>query len=351
MIDGRAGSAASLMTITATWRPWRRAVYHRENTWALAARALRRIVSGSREDFGQLVPVLGQQVRVSFPDVPLSLVGQFDFRAKPGTREVARHGAAVARPAGSSSSIGSAWKSVDLSAPPATVRRPTVPTYRQSRHAPRSRNRYTDNGRRPDGQPTLPGRSAVNSGCRFAVPEGLAVPGAGGGRAPQLLAACRLICIGSATLAPAPGEHYSPGTMALRTEKCGGAAVGPRSQVPERRPRVALAQGLPGHAFLSGAGHESSPPAPPARDRAPENRHGRRAPRRDRQASDSTHAPPFVRDASARRRSRHPDGAGAPGPPRREHEADLHPRAEPWSIGGAEPSRHDVGSVRNAVAA
>jgi len=73
--------------------------------------------------------------------------------------------------------------------------------------------------------------------------------------------------------------------------------------------------------------------------------------RRNRQAGDSTHAPPFVRDASARRRPRHPDGAGATGPPRREHDADLHPRAEPWPIGGAEPSRHDVGGVRNAVAA
>ena len=52
---------------------------------------------------------------------------------------------------------------------------------------------------------------------------------------------------------------------------------------------------------------------------------------------DLSHAAPLVRDASAGRRVSHPDAAGAAGPLGREHDDDLHARAEPGSTGGSEP--------------
>jgi hypothetical protein len=63
---------------------------------------------------------------------------------------------------------------------------------------------------------------------------------------------------------------------------------------------------------------------------------------RDFQARDLSHVTPQLRDAPAGGRVRHPDGAGAVGASRREHDDDLHARAEPGAAGGAEPGRSAV---------
>ena len=68
---------------------------------------------------------------------------------------------------------------------------------------------------------------------------------------------------------PAPrGGRASTSAISAR-RRLGRAAVGPGAQVPERRPRVALAVGVPGHPDLRGPRHRPAPPPPPARVGAP----------------------------------------------------------------------------------
>jgi hypothetical protein len=47
----------------------------------------------------------------------------------------------------------------------------------------------------------------------------------------------------------------------------------------------------------------------------------------------------LLRDPPPRGRPRHPDGAGAPRPQRRQHDHDLHARSQPWPGGSPEPGR------------
>ena len=57
-----------------------------------------------------------------------------------------------------------------------------------------------------------------------------------------------------------------------------------------------------------------------------------------RQAGHAAHAPPFVRDAPAGGGLRHPHGAGAAGSLGRQHDDDLHARAQPRRARGGEPA-------------
>ncbi len=73
-----------------------------------------------------------------------------------------------------------------------------------------------------------------------------------------------------------------------------------RPEVSKRRPRVALAVGLPGHAVLRGARHGPAPAPSPSRVRPPAGREGRRPERGHRQAGDVPHFPALVRDPPVR---------------------------------------------------
>ena len=56
-------------------------------------------------------------------------------------------------------------------------------------------------------------------------------------------------------------------------------------------------------------------------------------------AGDVSRAPPLICDASAGSRLRHPHDSGAPRPPRREHDDDLHARCQSRRAWCAEPAR------------
>src|SRR5260370_935062 len=60
-----------------------------------------------------------------------------------------------------------------------------------------------------------------------------------------------------------PARRRSP-----RRRRLGRAALGPRPQIPQRRPRVDLAVGLPRHPYVPAPRDRSAPPPPPARIRA-----------------------------------------------------------------------------------
>ncbi len=62
--------------------------------------------------------------------------------------------------------------------------------------------------------------------------------------------------------------------------RLGGASLGPREEVSERRPRVALAVGVPSHALLRRPGDGSAAPSSPARIRAATRGEGGCAPGR-----------------------------------------------------------------------
>ena len=68
--------------------------------------------------------------------------------------------------------------------------------------------------------------------------------------------------------------------------------------------------------------------APPVRGAAATRPEARGGCGRHRQAGFRPHAAPQLRHAPAAGRHRHPHGAGTAGPQRREHDHDLHPRAE-----------------------
>ena len=70
----------------------------------------------------------------------------------------------------------------------------------------------------------------------------------------------------------------------------------------------------------------------------------------DREAGDVSHASSLVRDASAGGRLRHPDATGAVGALRREHDDDLHARAEPGASGGSEPGGPAGGRIVDIAA-
>ena len=76
--------------------------------------------------------------------------------------------------------------------------------------------------------------------------------------------------------------------------------------------------------------------ASPARDGGPAGRASSRPGGGHREARDLSHASSLVRHPSSRGRLRHPDAPGALGALGREHDDDLHARAEPGSTGGSE---------------
>ena len=113
----------------------------------------------------------------------------------------------------------------------------------------------------------------------------------------------------------------------------------------------------------SGPGSGSSRRRGSTRDRAPGERCGaitctrsvmqravtrRGRGRGHRKRGHLPHAAPLVRHAPARGRLRHPHRAGAARPPRRQHDDDLHARAEPRRPGREEPGRQFV-SVLHAA--
>ena len=82
-----------------------------------------------------------------------------------------------------------------------------------------------------------------------------------------------------------------------------------------------------------------------ARDRAPARSSRGQPGRSNEQAGQPPRAAPFVRDPVARDGVRHPDDPGALGAPGREHDDDLHARAEPRRARGAEPVRRDAATA------
>ena len=127
----------------------------------------------------------------------------------------------------------------------------------------------------------------------------------------------------------------------------GRAALGPRSQVPERRPHARLAVGLSGHVDLPRARVGRAPPPPLARDGRTEGGPRSRAPGRDPQARHLSHPEALVRDTPAGGRSGHPHDPGAARPQGRLDDDDLHARAESGADGGQEP----CGPVGGALSA
>ena len=114
-----------------------------------------------------------------------------------------------------------------------------------------------------------------------------------------------------------------------------------RPQVPARRRVAGLVLGLPAGAPSavdprSGAERRHHAARPDASSAT--FKRARRA-RRHRQAGDAAHAAPFVRHPPAAGRLRHPHRAGTARPRRREHDHDLHPRAEARRRRGAQPAR------------
>jgi hypothetical protein len=115
-------------------------------------------------------------------------------------------------------------------------------------------------------------------------------------------------------------------------------------------PGVGLAVGLSCHAALPGSGHGPATAPSPARDRPSAGCQGRRPPGGAGEARQPAHAPALVRDAPPGGRPRHPHRTGAPRAPGRQHDDDLHARAEPRARCGAEPGRPDVQPVTGLAA-
>ena len=150
----------------------------------------------------------------------------------------------------------------------------------------------------------------------------------------------------------ARGGHGTVGrVVAGPAARCrlGGATLGPRPQVPERRPRMALAMGLPGHPNLRRSGDRPAPTAPPPRVR-PSAGGPRRGPAcRHPQARQLPHLPPLLRPPPAGSPPRHPHRARAPRAPGRSHHADLHPRPQSRTVGRREPGGSVAGPLMTPV--
>ena len=142
------------------------------------------------------------------------------------------------------------------------------------------------------------------------------------------------------TATPRPALRRSRGRRRL-----GGAPRCPGPEVSECRPGVALAMGLPGHATLPRPGDRPASQASSARDGAPARcpRGGSR--RGSIEARELPHPVSLLRHAPPGSRLRHPHDPGAPRPPRREHDNDLHPRPEPRRPGSPEPPRRPFRSA------
>jgi integrase len=119
----------------------------------------------------------------------------------------------------------------------------------------------------------------------------------------------------------------------------------PGAEVPQRRPDVGLAVGLPRHAPLHRPRHRPAPPPSLARIGPAARGQARPADRRHHQARQLPHVPSLVRDASSRGRSRYSDSPGTIGTSRRGDHDDIHPRAEPRASGRSQPRRSAARAV------
>ncbi len=145
-----------------------------------------------------------------------------------------------------------------------------------------------------------------------------------------LLPALRGQC---ATLACLLGAGPSPGPARRRD------AQRARPQVSERRHFVELALVVPLGPLLARSAQRHV--APPSHLRADDSAAFQAGVARARHRSPglAAHAAPLVRNAPAARRHRHPHGAGAARPQRREHHDDLHARAAHRGGHGGQPAR------------
>ncbi len=111
-------------------------------------------------------------------------------------------------------------------------------------------------------------------------------------------------------------------------------------EVVRAQHRLDLARGA-GWVELPGALARKYPASSP-RDCPPARLQRCRPPRRHLQACNLPHVAPLLCDSLARGRPRHPHDPGAAGPPRRQHDDDLHARAQPRAERGPEPGRSDL---------
>jgi len=108
--------------------------------------------------------------------------------------------------------------------------------------------------------------------------------------------------------------------------------------------RLAVAVDLSGDQAMEGPGGERGA-APPARNgrSASCDRCGEGS--GNRQASDVSNLPPFLCHSSARAGTRHPNRAGAPGPPGRLYDNDRYPRPAPRRTWCPQSARHTVSHI------
>ncbi|MBK9090678.1 MAG: phage integrase N-terminal SAM-like domain-containing protein [Holophagales bacterium] len=99
-------------------------------------------------------------------------------------------------------------------------------------------------------------------------------------------------------------------------------------KAPGRRHRLELAVGLPRRLALARPALRPRDAPPPQRDRPPARRPQRRRRRRHRQTGQLPHPAPLLRDAPPRGRLRHQDHPGTAWTQRRQHDDDLHSRAQ-----------------------
>src|SRR5262249_12946847 len=114
-----------------------------------------------------------------------------------------------------------------------------------------------------------------------------------------------------------------------RRFRIGGPPDRPAAKVPERAQGVALAVGLSGEQPLAPRGERIRATTSSARDRGAEGGARRRAGRESGQARHLPHPAPLLRHSFTRARPGHPHRAGAPRPPRRQDDDDLHARPAP----------------------
>ena len=130
-----------------------------------------------------------------------------------------------------------------------------------------------------------------------------------------------------------------------RVTVLGRAAMGPRSQIPERRAGMAVAVGVSRYSVLCRPGYGPAPPSSLARV-CPAARRARRCSAGGaRQTRYTAHVSTLLRHPFARRRPRHPHRPGTAGPQQRQHDDDLYARTQPRARGGDEPCRPCPGSV------
>ena len=113
------------------------------------------------------------------------------------------------------------------------------------------------------------------------------------------------------------------------------------SSCPERRLTVRASC----HQHLPRPRHGRGTAASSARSRDPADRLRRGSEGGNPQGGDLPHAAALLRDATAGRRSGHPDDPGVVGPPGRLDDDDLHPRTEPGTAGGDESGGPVAGEV------